>query len=257
MRSCAHEDSVTTGQRHKKENLTIARATTCSKRHVSARVICSFCPNRCLSAHRLGLRSQRFRHLASALSTTALPAPQTPRECSVHLPLTTTPASKGWIPDRSVTKEQQLHWRVIEPSNTPTLLDGSQTRSGNQQRTKQQGEHLPALPCKTSGAVGSKRKTTPLCRSSTDRRTCLVSTHNMHFQSGARQHKDVRRSVSSCSLPLCGRCTKTFPHSWMTCLQVDSLSHGTLYDIVFHSARFCAQRQLMPCFTSAAIADDW
>ena len=32
------------------------------------------------------LRSQRFRHVASALLATALPAPQTLRECSVHLP---------------------------------------------------------------------------------------------------------------------------------------------------------------------------
>ena len=67
----------------------------------------------------------------------------------------------------------------------------------------------------------------------------------MHLKTGARQHKDVRGSVSSCSLPLCGRSTKTFPHSWMTCLQIDSLSHWTLHDIVFHSARISAQRQLM------------
>ena len=77
---------------------------------------------------------------------------------------------------------------------------------------------------------------------------------NMHLKAGARQHKDVRGSVSSCSLPLCGRSTKTFPHSWMTCLQSDSLSHWTLHDIVFHSARFSAQRQLMPCFTRTSTA---
>ena len=74
LRRCAHKDSVTTGQRHKKETPTIARVTTCSQRHVSARVVYSLCLNRCLSAHRLGLRSQRHRHLASALSTTALPS---------------------------------------------------------------------------------------------------------------------------------------------------------------------------------------
>ena len=114
--SHAHEDSVTTGQRHKKETPTIARVTTCSERHVSARVISTFSLNRWLSTHRLGLRSQRFRHFASALSTTALPALPTLRECSVHLPRTTASASKGWIPDHCVTKEQQLHWRVSEPS---------------------------------------------------------------------------------------------------------------------------------------------
>ena len=80
---------------------------------------------------------------------------------------------------------------------------------------------------------------------------------NLHLKTGARQHKDVRGCVSSCSLPLCGRSTETFPHSWMTCLQIDSLSHWTLHDIVFRSARFSAQRQLMPRFTSAAFANDW
>ena len=123
---------------------------------------------------------------------------------------------------------------------------------------EKQGEHLPALrPAKLPAQSGSNRKTTPLRRSSTDRRTCLVSTQNMHLKTDARQHKDVRGSVSSCSLPLCGRSTKTFPHSWMTCLQIDSLSHWTLHDIVFHSARFSAQRQLMSCFTRAAFANNW
>ena len=114
-----------------------------------------------------------------------------------------------------------------------------------------------ACPAKLPAQSGQKRKTSPLRHPSSDRRTCLVSADNMHLKTGARQHKDARGSVSSCSLPLCGRSTKTFPHSWMTCLQIDSQFHWTLQDIVFHSARFSAQRQLMPCFTSAAFANDW
>ena len=82
------------------------------------------------------------------------------------------------------------------------------------------------------------------------------TTQNMHLKTGARQRKDVSGSVSSCSLPLCGRSTNTFPHTWMTCLQIDSLSHWTLHDIVFYSFRFSAQRQLMPYFTRPSI-DQW
>ena len=58
---------------------------------------------------------------------------------------------------------------------------------------KKQGDNLPALPCKTSGAVGAKRKTTPLRRSNTDKRTRLVSTQNTHLKTGARQRMDVER----------------------------------------------------------------
>ena len=129
-------------------------------------------------------------------------------------------------------------------------------RVRNQQRKPREKICLHC-PAKLPALSGQKRKTTPLRSSSTDRRTCLVSAQNMHLKTGARQHKNVRGSVRSCSMPRCGRSTKTFPHSWMTCLQINSLSQWTLHDIVFHSARFSAQRQLMPCFTSAAFANDW
>ena len=72
-------------------------------------------------------------------------------------------------------------------------------------------------PAKLSAQSGQKRKTTPLRRPSTDRRTCLVSAQNLD--------------------------------------DVSSLSHWTLHDVVLHSARFSAHRQLMPCFTSAALPE--
>ena len=75
MRRCAHENSVATGQRHKKEAPTTACVTTCSKRHVAARVIFS-CLNRCLSTHRLNTSAPQ--------TVTALSALQAPRKCSVH-----------------------------------------------------------------------------------------------------------------------------------------------------------------------------
>ena len=203
MRRCAHEDSVTTGQRHKKETQTTARVTTCSKMHMSARVVYSFCLNTRLSAHRLGLRSQRFRHLASALST------QTLRECSFHLPSTTTSANNGLIPDHCVTKEQQLHWRVSEPSNTPTMLHESQHRSGT--NIEKQGEICLPCPAKLSAQSGQKWKR-PRCAVPAPTEGRVWSPHKTcTSKTGARQHKDMRQSVSSCSLPLCGRSTENSP----------------------------------------------
>ena len=65
-----------------------------------------------------------------------------------------------------------------------------------------------------------------------------------------RQHKDVKESVTSCSLPLCRRNTKLFSHTCMTCTQIDFVSLWTLYDIVCRRTRLSAQRQLMPYHTS-------
>ena len=42
---------------------------------------------------------------------------------------------------------------------------------------------------------------------------------------------------------------KTFWHTCMTCLQINSAPQWTLYNIVFHGARFTAQRQLMSYLT--------
>ena len=86
----------------------------------------------CLSIRRL--------HTSAPHTVTALSAPQAPRECSAHRSRTTTSTSKGWTPDHCATKKKQLHWRMCEPSNTPTKLHESQIGSGNQQR-KKQGEN--------------------------------------------------------------------------------------------------------------------
>ena len=139
-------------------------------------------PHNCLSIRKLNTSAPH--------TVTALSALRAPRMCSVH---NCAPSASGtsrmlrppfvnndfheqgmdFRPLRD--KKKQLHWRMCEPSNTPTKLHESRIGSGNQKR-KKQGEHLPALPRKTSGAVGAKRKTTPLRRPCTDRRTCLVST---------------------------------------------------------------------------------
>ena len=149
-----------------------------------------------------------------------------------------------------MTKEQQLHWRMRDPSHTPTMLHESHIGQGTNREKQGENLHCPAKLPAQSGQKESR------CAATAPTEGRVWSPHKLHFKTGARQHKDVRVSVSSCSLPLCGRSTKTFPHSWMTCLQTDSLSHWTLHDIVSHCARSSAQRQLMPCFTSAAFAND-
>ena len=120
--------------------------------------------------------------------------------------------------------------------------------SGNQQRKPERKSACTALQNfrRSRGQEGNQ----PRCAAPVPTEGRVWSPQkNMHLKTGAKQHEDVRGSVSSCSLPLCGRYTQTFQHSWMTCLQIDSLSHWTLHDIVFHSTRFSAQRQLMPHLT--------
>ena len=67
------------------------------------------------------------------------------RECSAHPSRTTTFTSKGLIPDHCVTKEQQLHWRMREPSMTPTMSHESQIGSENQQRKPGRNSACTAL----------------------------------------------------------------------------------------------------------------
>ena len=134
-----------------------------------------------------GLRSQRFRHFASA-------------------PLT--------------LREQQLS-RANKVARV-TKMSGIQ-----------QGQPVNfALLYKNFGRNWGKKK-----KQRRPRRTCLVTAQNMHLKTGARH---VRCHVAD-------EVQKLSAHTWMTCLQIDSLSHWTLHDIVFHSARFSTQRQMMPC----------
>ena len=82
--------------------------------------------HRCLSIRRLNISVPQ--------TVTALSAPHAIRQCSAHPSRTTIFTSKGWITDHCVTKKQRLHWRMCEPSKTPTMSHKSQVGSGNQQR---------------------------------------------------------------------------------------------------------------------------
>ena len=50
---------------------------------------------------------------------------------------------------------------------------------------------------------------------------------------------------------------KNLSHNCITCLQIDSVLHRTLYDIVFHRTRFSAQRQLMSYLTRISTWQNW
>ena len=73
----------------------------------------------------------------------------------------------------------------------------------------------------------------------------MVSAQNMHLKTGARKHEEVRGSVSSCVLTLCGRSTKTFPHCWISCLQIDSFSLET--------SRYCISKCAVQCATTTDV----
>ena len=110
VHDCAHHNTL---------HLTETRETGNRRRMPCMRLFlhnCQRSADSTLLHHKLGPCSQRFRHLASALSTTTLPAHQALR------------TSKGWVPDHCVTKEEQLHWRMCEPSNTSTMFHESQKR---------------------------------------------------------------------------------------------------------------------------------
>ena len=133
------------------------------------------------------------------------------------------------------------------------------SRQGGENRQETKGQNLPALPCKNTPATAGKQNHPAVPVPHTNRGRVCTTTKNVYLKTGTIgkpwQHKDVHGSVSSCSLSLCERSTKTFPHSWMTCHQIDSLSHWTLHDNVFHSALFSEQRQLMSFLTRDSIFD--
>ena len=128
--------------------------------------------HKCLSIRRLNTSAPQTVTALSALQAprkTALPAPQALCECSAHPSRTTTSTSKGWIPDHCVTKEQQLHCQMREPSNTPTMSHESQIGSRNHQRKLGRKSACTAL--QNFQRSRGKKKTTPLRGPSTDRRT--------------------------------------------------------------------------------------
>ena len=132
----------------------------------------------CLSIRRLNTSAPH--------TVTALSALQAPRTCSVHNCASGT--SRMLRPPfvNNDFHEQGMDFRPLRDKKK-TAAGGcvslqihrqscTSHKSGQGTNREKNGEHLPALPRKTSGAVGAKRKTTPLRRPCTDRRTCLVST---------------------------------------------------------------------------------
>ena len=91
------------------------------------------------------LRSQRIKHFASV--------PLTLREQQLS-------RARDGFPDHCVTKEQQLRWRMCKPPISSTMLHESQKTCQGTNR-ENLGENPPALPCKTSGAFGAKRRKQP------------------------------------------------------------------------------------------------
>ena len=137
------------------------------------------------------------------------------QSCSAHPSRTMTShrASDGSRPLRD--KKQQLHWWMCEPSNSPTKSHKSQVGLGNLQRNN--GRKAACTALQNSRRTSGENPGAP-ARPLTEGR--VWSQHKHAPQNGRETtRKDVRGSVSSCSLTLCGRSTKTFPHSWMTCLQ--------------------------------------
>ena len=130
----------------------------------------------------------------------------------------------------------------LEPSNTSTLLHESQERV--REPTENTSEKI-CLLCsrKTSGAVGAKKENNPTAAPSVLPEGRVWSPHKTCT---SKRVRDNRRTCRDPTVHVCCRFAdeaQLFPHSWMTCLQIGSLSHWTLHDIVFHGARFGVQRQ--------------
>ena len=156
----------------------------------------------------------------------------------------------------------RIHRLMCSPSNSQSRSRHRETdeQTGRREQTRDNGQNLPALPCKNTPATAGKQNHPAVPVPHTNRRTCLLDNKNCVPQNGYNgklwQHKDVHGSVSSCSLSLCECIQNLFP-LWTTCLRIDFASHWTLYNIVFHRMRFSAHRQLMSYLTSAAFANDW
>ena len=181
MRRCALNRDM--GRR----NNTTARVTTCSKRHVSAQVIHSFYLNGC-----------------SALGPTALEDYLISEQQDAH-----------------VEKSRRFAFSVQDSflmllSHAPKLLTVQRLWKT---RTMRQTEKI-YLRClrlaQTSGTDGTKQNI-PLCPPSTPTEGRVWSPYKNcapqnRCNGKPRQHKDVKGSVTSCSLPLCKRNTKR-PHT--------------------------------------------
>ena len=145
----------------KKRNKTTARVTTCSKRHVSARVIQSFYRNRC-----------------GALGPTAV---------EDYLISEQQVLGPGFVPD-------QQHCQQILLSHAPKLLTVQRLWKT---RKETKGVHLLALPatCKNLWHRREKTKRPAVPAQHTNRRTCLVSVQTLcTAQQGSRDNTRTYRA---------------------------------------------------------------
>ena len=151
---------------------------------------------------------------------------------------------------------------VREQRSTRFLPSNSQSRSKHREtdeqtrrreQTRDNGQNLPALPCKNTPATAGKQNHPAVPVPHTNRGRACSTTKTAYLKTGTNgklwQHKDVNDSVSSCSLSLFESIQNLFPRMRTACLRIDSASHWTLYNIVFHGMRFNAHRQLMSYLT--------
>ena len=170
------------------------RGHTCSKRHVSARVIFSLCLNICLSTHRLNTSAPQ--------TVTAVSTLQAPRKCSAHN--CAPSASDTSRVFRSPSVNNNFHEQGMDSGGT-SHKSGQGT---NREKTRRTSACTALQNFRRSRGKKGNNPAAPFQYRQKD----VFGLHtNMHFKTGARQDTDVRGSVSPCSLPLCGRSMKTFP----------------------------------------------
>ena len=148
----------------------------------------------------------------------------------------------------------RIHRLMCSPSNSQSRSRHRETES-RQETTDKICLHCPA---KDTPATAGKQNHPAEPVPHTKQRTCLLDNKKLctskRVQNGKLwQHKDVHGSVSSCSLSLCECIQNLFLRMRTACLRIDSASHWTLYNNVFHGMRFSAHRQLMSYLTRETI----
>ena len=130
---------------------------------------------------------------------------------------------------------------------------------GKNKDNQTKGENLPALPatCRNLRHRRQKTKRPAVQAQHTNRRTCSVSAQKLCTAKLVQPEAETtqgRERIRQCMFAVALQTQyKTFSHTCMTCLQIDSVSHWTLYIIVLHGTRFSAQRQLMSYLTRESI----
>ena len=208
-----------------RRNNTTARVTTCSKRHVSAQVIHSFYLNGC-----------------SALGPTALEDYLISEQQDAHIEMSR----------RFAFSVQDSFLMLL--SHAPKLLTVQRLWKTRIMRQREKICLRCLRPAKTSGTDGTKQNI-PLCQPSTPtegrvsspyKKLCTAKQVQREAETTQGRER-IRHFMFAAALQTQH---KTSSHTCMTCLQIDSASHWTLYDIVFRKTRFNAQRQLVSNLTS-------